>query len=268
VNQSSSLFLGGIAMPLYQKCALSLCFLCLSIALALFMDTGSFCAALPQDDLQKIEPSLNLPLDESHAISMSKLINFASEVLGFSLLYTDAEIMDHQFRFTAHVEMPRAKFQGFFERLLLSHGFIYFKFGEGVSALHTIERLSNRQREDSLLYLRSAIPMVPLDRIADYGDRGILISTFVPLKFIDSRNLMTSLTPWFPNQSTESVRPVENVNGLIITSYASKINFIAKLIQIMDRDGTEMAGSLNQKIAELERKVQVLEKRIGQLENR
>jgi len=214
----------------------------------------STCTAAPEGGQETIA----LPLDDKNVIFLERFIEFAGESLGFSILFHRSEVADHIFEFTSGLKIPRSKFQGFFERSLVTRGFLYVKNGDGPAAIHRVIRIPTGNTRQPLSTTSLAI-IVDINEIDAYADRGILISVFVPLKYVESRQMITSLNPYFPNQGFESIRPIENSNGLLITTVANKAHSIVKLIRKTDI-GNEPYHNISKVVKSLEQRIESLEK--------
>jgi len=142
------------------------------------------------------------------------------------------------------------------------------KTGEGASAIFQIVKITpGRESRNSFLAINSSIFVNP-EEVKDYADRGILITTHVPLKHIDARETLTSLNPFFTNQAMGSVRTVQKSNGLIITSFATKVHTMVKLIKIMDNDAGDYLLPIYTMNTELKERVAALEKKVAELEKK
>ena len=232
------------------------------IAITLLLCASPLALSEPANPPQeREEQTVTLPLSEDFTISLDKLLEFSSHVLGIPILIAESQTSDILYRFTSKVEIPRSKFQGYFERLLLDKEFLYSKTGEGAAAIHRVESLA-------VLKSRLQVPnakAIHLEEIDDYADRGILISTVIPLKHIESRVTMTSLNPYFPNQLLESIRPVENSNALIIRALAPKAHAIVKMLAKMDVASDFHVKRYSDEMMELVDRIEKLEKKVASI---
>jgi len=217
------------------------------------------------------EETLSLPLDESNALPMTTLLAFAGKTLGISILYSPDEIEDCAYHFTEKVEVPRSAFQGFFERLLLDKGFLLVESREGSVLMYKVLNMRNRGAAGQTGAACTA-RFVPPEDLEKYSARGILISTIIPLKNIQARDMISSLTTLFQQGglSVESVRPVENANALVITTFGYKAWRIAALTGEMDQIAAEKAPILllRREEARLANRVAALEKKVAALEGK
>jgi len=206
-----------------------------------------------------------LPLDEAKSIDLTTLLEFASETLNYPLLYSGEAMANIRYKFTSPVQVPREDFQGFFERLLLGKGFAYLQCGSGASVMHRVIDLRNAAR-DPLLMVSSI--EVPPEKLDSFRNRGILITIHVPLKNISSRNLLSSLTPFFmqSHANLESMRNVDDSNAVIITSFAYKACAIEALIRRMDDSAAGAREGVVNELMKSKSRIASLEKRVAALE--
>lgn len=198
---------------------------------------------------------------------MEDLLRFGGETLGYPILYSKEEVDGITCWFTSGVSVPLPEFQGYFERLLISNGFLYAVSGEGSSKVHRVIHLQMAGRTPGSGKSLS----VPLGELESYADRGIVVTTVIPLRNVTVRDMISSLT-MFISQSglaMESIRPVENANALVVTSFVFKVRQIAALCAEIDQvAGSANSGTvrtihdLKKSMAEIKKKLAELEKRI------
>jgi hypothetical protein len=207
-----------------------------------------------------------LPLDQANAIMMAALIKFAGDVLDIPINF-DAELVENVgFSFTGKVVMPHAKFQGFFERLLISKEFVYMETGSGSSGSHRVVHLG-RARTTGI----EAAKFVSLDELPTYADRGILVTTFIPLKNLTARDCLSSLTGLLASggsSNLEYIRPIETGNSLVISTFAFKLNQIAELVTRMDEAAGPLVTRTSQRFHDLETRIAALEAKVAALSNK
>ena len=207
-----------------------------------------------------------LPLVEENSLPMTRLLEFAGQTLGISFLYVESEVIDRAYQFTGPIQVPRSKFQGFFERLLLDKHFILISTGEGESAIHKVIMLPAASGTRQAVHLKTKV--VDLSELPDYADRAILVTVNIPLTSVDARNALQSLNPYFITSGShqmESIRCVENANSLIITTYGQKAYQLGQLIQMMDTEAREEMKFKNEWLKQIETRVAALEDKIKKL---
>lgn len=248
-------------MLILRKTLLSLAVLSFCFCLALFFDTQPTNAS-PQSQ----DEFISLPVDESNVMSMTRLLDFAARTLKITILYDEADTSQKIFQFTGKVRVPRSQFPGYFERLILEKNFLFLVSGEGDSAVYRVVYLMNRGMGNPW-HMKGRV--VPLENLADYADRGLLVTVTIPLKYVDARNTLQSLNPYFMTQGpvqVESIRSVENANSLIITTFGQKAYQLYRLLQRLDHVAENEVEQWNVKLRKLQAKYDELEVRIKKLE--
>lgn len=207
-----------------------------------------------------------LPLDQANTLMMADLIRFAGNVLDIPIHF-DAELVENiGFSFTGKVVMPHAEFQGFFERLLISKDFVYLETGAGSAGAHRVDHIS-RSRTTGI----EATKFVTLEELPAYADRGILVTTFIPLKNLTARDCISCLVGMIASSGAnnlEYIRPMETSNSIVITTFAFKLHHIAELVTKMDETAGPAVTRTSQRFHALETRIATLEAKIEALSNK
>ncbi len=249
-------------MSFLKKTILSIAFLFICLGQSLFPGGETSCAAVPFDD--GAEQTVTLPLIEGKYLPMEELIRFAGRTLGISILYNNGQVEQHQYCFSEAVEIPLSEFQGFFERLLLDKDFVYTEDGHGPATLHRVVSM-HPSRTGSLV---NAARVVPFDELDSYRNRGILVTTCIPLENISCRALVSSMSTFFMKRqpSAETFRTVDESNALIITSFGFKAAALAGFIK--EIDGAAGGSGGYETIARIEKRLAALEDKITALKGK
>jgi len=206
------------------------------------------------------------PLAKGNTLTMEDLLRFSSEVLGYPILFNKEEMNGVTCSFTSQVAVSRSEFQGFFERLLLNKCFVYSVSGSGSSQVHRVSHIQSAHRLGGIEVSMS----VPLGQLDQYANRGIVLSTVIPLKNVTCRDMISSLTP-FMNQSSvsgEAIRPVENANALLVTGIASKVSRIAAICAEIDQVAGAEGSGFVKAVSEMKTSLTAMKKKIAELEGR
>jgi len=184
-----------------------------------------------------------IQFNESEGTPLKDLIVLCQDITGYAIQFQDVEVEDVQI-FIIGKQKIRKNPKGFFEyfqSVLVSYGFICAPYGpEDEPFFITIRKMTPSAAGRGTDLFKAQAPVISLDRVAEFKDNpGRLITTTVQLKYIDSRETITSLNPYFTNQQLESVRPVQNSNSVIITGFANKVYYITKLLDLMDVEPQE-----------------------------
>jgi len=234
---------------------------CLGLSLSLSADSP--CLAQPQSD-EAVE-MVSLPLDENNSVSLVSFLRFASETLGYPILYRGNDIQERVLLFSGEVQVPRKDFQGYFERLLLNEEILYLENGEGANTDHRIVNLQRAGQSQNIVS-----KLVVREDLHLYADRGVLITTYLPLENVTARDAITALNALLSqgHMSVESVRAMETANTMVITCVAFKACQIVKLLEHIDRVATDDERGFARNWKALRGDLIELNKRIVELENR
>lgn len=239
-----------------------------AIIVALIFTIQPLWAAEP-DEAEKVPLKgsgsyITLPLSSDLSISLTSFIEVAGKQLGFPIAYPPISTNDHTLTFTAEVKIPSDGFLGFFERLLLDHGFLHLVSGKGDSEIHQVVSVEQTIRAQQTHIFQSSAILVPYDKLNEYARRGTLITTSVPLEHIRARECMTTIQIYFQSHFSnyiEWVRPLESANRLIISGPASKVCKVCDLIKLSDVPvDPNVDTDLKSRVKQLEAKVDALMK--------
>lgn len=236
------------------------CALLLLLAISLCAGAGEPPVATTQSD------TLTLPLDGSGSISLQRLLDFASETLGFPILFDACDQEARALHFTSPVAIPRSGFQGYFERLLVKKGYLYIENGEGTEMIHWVVPMHSK----SGFRPGNCAKFVPVGQLEEYSSRGIFIVTFIPLQHVSARDMISALSSLVGQgaMSVESVRPVGNVNSLIVAAPAFRVWEIARLVQSSDVESASKVIFPERTIQAHSAKIADIEKRLKALEEK
>jgi len=217
---------------------------------------------------------ITLPSNEDFSMPLNSFIQFSSRTLDIPIVYNPHETNDIKIQFSSEVRVQRSEFLGYFERLLLDMGFIHLISGKGNAEVHKVMNMTGLARPNGALAFQSSALVLPLGMLDAYAQRGIIITTTIPLKHLRARDCMTSLMVYFQNSSQfESIRPLESTNSLMITGLAIKVSKIYELIKLSDiassgdsalSPSIMASQDLMSRIEKLEKKVAALEKQVDE----
>jgi len=249
---------------------LSIGTLTLCIIFSFFLNMQTPCSAVPQDKAN--DSVIAIPLDENFKITIEKLVTFASEVIGRPLLFKNVNLPSTSIQFTGAVRIPVSEFQGYFERLLLNNGYTYLINGKGETAVHTVARSEQVYQSHSGRSCISGLS-VPINKLGDYSNRGILITFTYQLKHINARQTLTTMSPYFTQGNFESVRSVDDSNSLLITMLGFKAIDLVKSLKELDIETPDNMNTIpihrqGKVIHDLKTAIAELEKRIKELEQK
>jgi len=200
-----------------------------------------------------------IQFNEGEGTPMMKLITLCQDVTGYAIQYNEADVQDIMIHIIGKQRIRKSEtgFFEYFQSVLISYEFICAPYGpEEDPFFITIKKMSSSAAGRGTELFKAQAPVIPLEEIEKYKDNpGRLITTTFQLEHIESRQAITSLNPYFPNQQLETIRPVENSNSLIITAFANKVYYITKLVKLMDVEPKEVEAEfikreLNYAVAE------------------
>jgi len=179
-----------------------------------------------------------LQFDETNGVPIEEIIDLCKEITGYAIKYNKQEVKDQVILILGVQRVGRESksFFEYFQSVMVSYDFICSAYGPEESPYFiTVQKLTQAGQRTGLA--QSQAPVIARERLDEYKDNpGMLITTTIPLRYISARDMITSLNTMISQgaMSLESIRPVENANSLVITSFATKVWGIAKLIELMD----------------------------------
>ena len=185
-----------------------------------------------------------IQFNEGEGTPLKDLIILCQNITDYPIQFQEAEITDQRIFIIGRQKIKKTQ-QGFFEyfqSVLVSYEFICAPYGpEDDPFFITIKKMTPTSAQRGGDLFKAQAPVVPIDDIDKYKDSpGRLITTTIQLKYIDARNALQSLNPYFmQNASLESLRSVDQSNGLIITAFANKAYYIKLLLELMDVEPQE-----------------------------
>ena len=134
-----------------------------------------------------------------------------------------------------HVQQKQ--FYQYFQSVLKSYDFIVTEFGPEGSSFLQVSKLTaggGRPGAGGGAGIKLQAPVVDIADIDDYRhDPGTLITTSMPLRYIEARNTMTTISTLFDG-NIEQARNVDNANNLVITGFGSHVWGIWQLMKLID----------------------------------
>ncbi len=179
-----------------------------------------------------------IQFDETKGIPLVEFIALCRKITQKPIKYNEVEIQDQKILILGMQKIDRdpKSFFAYFQSVLISYDFICASYGPVDSPYFiTVQKLTATGQKATMI--QALAPVVLRENLGEYKDNpGMLITTTIPLRYIEARNMLSSLTPLFQHggPGLESVRNVDNANSLIITGFATKVWGVSKLIELMD----------------------------------
>lgn len=226
----------------------------LVVALSLIAQSASATPLVTRD-----ERSFTITFDPA-GTPLLDFVKAVSRALEWPLQYQLDELQEDRLFASEPQIVPREHLADYVHNILRSHDLIITTVGEGPSAMRSLVRISKSKPG----MLKSLAPYVSSeDLLAMKPSSAPLVTTQIVLRHTSARELATSLTGYFADQMVESVRNVEDANGLVITGWTSTVRNIVKMAAMID----EMASAGTKELhAPLKQQLTDLEKRIASLE--
>ncbi|RKY21651.1 MAG: hypothetical protein DRQ55_03490 [Planctomycetota bacterium] len=173
-----------------------------------------------------------LQFDEAKGESLLEFIDLAKVLLQRPINYNPQEIGDQMVFITGPIRVEKRRFFQFFQAVLKAYDYIIMDYGpEGSSFLRIQKITAGRGAGGSV---KPTAPIVAVEDLETYSqDPATLITTSIPLRYIEARSAMASFNPFFDTQ-IEGIRNVDNSNSLVITGFGTNVWSAFKLVGLVD----------------------------------
>jgi len=217
------------------------------LTVVIFFSFGPDIIAQENIEIEEEDDFYYLQFHEGDGTPLQDLIFLCQKITAYPIQFSTMDIEEVKINIIGRQKIEKSVhgFFNYFQSVLVSYEFICAFYGpEDNPFFVTIKKMnqsSSGARGGELF--KAQAPVVSLDEIERYKDSpGRLITTTIQLKYIDARQTLTSMSPYFSSGSAllESVRSVENSNSLIITAFANKVYYVLKLIKLMDVEVQEV----------------------------
>jgi general secretion pathway protein D len=179
-----------------------------------------------------------LQFDETSGVPIEEFIDLCKEITDYPIKYTKQEVDQQSILILGvqRVGREKKKFFEYFQAVMISYDFICSSYGpQEKPYFYTVQKLSAAGQRTN--QVQSQAPVVARENLAEFKDNpGMLITTTIPLRYIAAREMFQSLSNMVQQggMSLESIRAVDNANSLVITTFATKVWGINKLVELMD----------------------------------
>ncbi len=190
-------------------------------------------APLPQD-ITTSGDEFVLQFDEENGEKLLDFIDLAKVLLGRPIMYKRAEVSDARIQIVGPIRVQQKDFYLFFQAVLRAYDFIVLDYGPQGSSFLEIRKISAGGAGRGGAGPKSQAPIVPMELLHLYAQNpAVLITTSIPLKYVDARNAMSTFNPFFDTQ-IEQVRSVENSNSLVLTGFGTNVWGAYQLVGLVD----------------------------------
>ncbi len=215
-----------------------------SIALLGFFLLAPGLAAQEQHyDITVSEDYYTIQFDETSGVPVEDFIYLCKAITGYPIHYNKNEVENQFIHILGiqRIQRDRKSFFEYFQAVMISYEFICSSYGpEEKPYFITIQKMAKAGSKMGIVQAQA--PVISRDELDQYKDNpGMLITTTIPLKYIEAREMQTSLNQFFQGMGNlESIRASQNANSLIITGFATKIWGVSKLVTLMDVEPFEI----------------------------
>ncbi len=178
-----------------------------------------------------------LQFDEANGEKLQDFIDLAKSILQRPINFDPQQVSGLSIRIVGPQRVKQKQFYQYFQSVLKAYDFIVVDYGPEGSSFLSIQKIGvggAGGRSGGAGIIKSQAPVVDIADIGNYRhDPGTLITTSMPLKYIDGRSAMATFQPFFDGQ-IEQVRNVENQNTLVVTGFGSHVWGAWQLAQLID----------------------------------
>jgi type II secretion system protein D len=212
------------------------------IALLTLLALGWAATPLRAQDIQEVPGGPDggashyiLQFDEEAGERLDQFIDLAKVILQRPINYNPQEVGDTTIFIKGPIRVDKARFFQFFQAVLKAYDYIVMDYGPPGSSFLRIQKIgvgAAGSRGGS--QVKANAPIVAMADLALYkDDPATLITTSIPLRYIDARSAMASFNPFFDTQ-IEGIRNVENSNSLVITGFGTNVWGAFQLVGLVD----------------------------------
>jgi general secretion pathway protein D len=188
-------------------------------------------------DITVLGDDYSLQFDEQEGEKLEDFINLAQKLLGRPIRYVPEQVGNVTIRIIGPQKIRQDRFYQYFQAILKAYGFLIIEYGPDGASFLSVQQLSpagGGRGSPGAGAIASQAPVVALEDLDKYeNDPATLITTSIPLKYVNARDQLTTLNNMFDNQ-IEQVRAVENANQLVITGFGTHVWGAHQLIKLID----------------------------------
>jgi general secretion pathway protein D len=204
----------------------------LALVALLFLATPRAAA----QDITVFGDNYTLQFDEQKGEPVEDFINLAQKLLGRPIRYDQTDMQNATIRIIGPQTVRKDRFYQYFQAVLKAYDFLIVEYGpEGANFL-SVQKITatGRAQGGATGQIKAQAPVVNIDDLDNFqDDPATLITTSIPLHYVNARDQMNTVQPMF-DQTIEVVRAVDNANQLVITGFGSHVWGAWQLIKLID----------------------------------
>ena len=175
-----------------------------------------------------------LQFDEVNGEKLEDFIDLAQKILQRPIKYSRAELGDTRIQIIGPQKVAIDDFYKYFQAVLKAYDFIVVNYGPQGSDFLSVQKLGGAGPRGGVGGIKPNAVVIDVSEIAFYkDDPGVLLTTSVPLKYVDARTANTTFATMF-DQQIEQVRAVENSNSIVFTAFGTTLWGAYQLVQLID----------------------------------
>ncbi len=155
-----------------------------------------------------------------------------------AFIYDPKELNSERLSFAGSVTVPKERFLAFFDRCLREREIVHLETAESGQTIHTLFKLGQPSSRASIM-LKQRAPILSNEEVLRLSDRATLVTTTVSLKNLPAREAVNSLSQYFSEQATETIRNIEGTEMIVMTGRASSVAAIVRMLAEMDAKAVE-----------------------------
>lgn len=166
-------------------------------------------------------------------MTIGSFIRLVSEKTGINFLISSqarTRLKSDSLVLTRPAEVPKEDFFPWVQNVLRAHEFAVIPIGPKSSEIMLVEDTRGQKRT----FLKTSAIFVPLEELENYADQALLISTTIPIKYMDINRAQTQLRS-LVDQTLGGLYTVSGVNAIIVTEYGPTVWATYQLLKAMDQ---------------------------------
>ncbi|MBI1849339.1 MAG: hypothetical protein HYR85_03240 [Planctomycetes bacterium] len=172
---------------------------------------------------------------DSEGVNIDKFILLASEKTKKPFLLAPAlenTLGKRKVKITQSTDVPRKDLFEFFKAVLKANDLVLYPVGPRTAELYIVDDLKALGPAGGL---RANAEFVAEDELELWRDRTAMISTVIPLKYIDITRARQELGQLVNTRNGAAITNVSSVNALIVTDFAQTVYAIYQILTVMDQ---------------------------------